>query len=138
MSSVNKVILLGNVGKDPEIRSFQNGSELAQFSLATTDGYKNKKTGEWVSNTEWHYIKVYNENLVNFVKKFVKKGSKVYVEGQIKTEVFTDAQGKERKSTHILLSKFKGDIKILDKKEEGEKKELAQGSYDNFQDEIPF
>lgn len=142
MSSLNKVILIGNVGKDPESRTFQSGDELVSFSLATTESYKNKNTGDWVNNTEWHYIKVYNQNLINLIKNYVKKGSKLYVEGQLKTESFKNNKGEETKLTHILLSKFKGDIKILDKREANEdgdsRKELTQNSYQDHGDEIPF
>ena len=93
--SVNKVILVGNLGKDPEIRSFQNGGKVASFSIATSESWKDKTTGEKKEKTEWHRISVMNEKLVEIIERYVKKGSKLYIEGQLETRKWTDKEGHE-------------------------------------------
>lgn len=117
--SVNKAIVVGNVGGEPEIRSTQDGSKIANFSLATSEGWKDKLTGERKDKTEWHRIVVFNQNLVDVVEKYVRKGTKLYVEGQLQTRQWTDKEGKERYSTEIVLSRFRGDLTILTPKGEG-------------------
>ncbi|MEK7654885.1 MAG: single-stranded DNA-binding protein [Pseudomonadota bacterium] len=117
--SVNKAIVVGNVGGEPEIRSTQDGSKIANFSLATSEGWKDKLTGERKDKTEWHRIVVFNPNLVDVVEKYVRKGTKLYVEGQLQTRQWTDKEGKERYSTEIVLSRFRGDLTILTPKGEG-------------------
>jgi single-strand DNA-binding protein len=114
--SINKVTLLGNVGKDPEIKSFQNGGKVANFSLATSESWKDKATGEKKSKTEWHNIVVKNENLVGIVEKYVKKGSKVHVEGKLETRKWTTKEGTDRYTTEIVLQSFAGEIVLLDAK----------------------
>src|ERR1700685_1660703 len=101
--SVNKVILVGNLGKDPEIRSTQDGREIASFSLATSQSWKDNATGERKEKTEWHNIVVFNTNLVGVVKNYVKKGSKLYIEGALQTRKWTDKDGRERYSTEVVL-----------------------------------
>ena len=117
--SVNKAIVVGNVGGEPEIRSTQDGSKIANFSLATSEGWKDKLTGERKDKTEWHRIVVFNPSLVEVVEKYVHKGTKLYVEGQLQTRQWTDKEGKERYSTEIILSRFRGELTILTPKGEG-------------------
>ncbi|WP_207478559.1 single-stranded DNA-binding protein [Arenibaculum pallidiluteum] len=114
MAGVNKVILVGNLGKDPEIRNLQNGGRVANFSLATSETWKDKATGERKERTEWHRVVVFNENLVGVIERFVKKGSKLYVEGQIETRKYTDNSGQERYTTEIVLRPYRGEITLLD------------------------
>ena len=112
--SVNKVILVGNVGKDPEIRMMQDGSKLASFSVATSEFRKDKNTGERIDKTEWHKIVIFNDRIAEIVEKYVKKGSKLYIEGQLQTRKWTDQQGVDRYVTEVVLSKFKGELSLLD------------------------
>jgi single-strand DNA-binding protein len=112
--SVNKVILVGNLGKDPEIRSFQNGGRMASFSIATSESWKDKSTGEKKDKTEWHRISVMNEKLVEIVERYLKKGMKVYIEGQLETRKWTDKEGHERYSTEVVLRPFRGEMTMLD------------------------
>jgi single-strand DNA-binding protein len=113
MSSLNKVTLIGNVGKDPEIRAFQNGDEAAEFSVATSESWKDKATGEKKEKTEWHNVSVTNQGLVKIVKAYVKKGTKIYIEGKLETQKYTDKQGVERYTTKIMLKPFNGEIVLL-------------------------
>lgn len=112
--SVNKVIIVGNVGKDPEIRSFQNGGRVASLTVATSESWKDKATGERKERTEWHKVSVMNDNLVSVVERFVKKGSKVYVEGQLETRKWTDKDGQERYTIEIVLRPYSGELTMLD------------------------
>ncbi len=112
--SVNKVILVGNVGKDPEIRSFQSGGRVAKFSLATSENWKDKATGERKEKTEWHNIVIYNDRLVEVVERYVKKGMKLYLEAQLETRKFTDQSGAERYTTEVVLRQFRGELQMLD------------------------
>ena len=114
MSSLNKVIILGNVGKDPDIRSFQDGTKVANFSIATSDTWTDRKTGERKEKTEWHKITVTNDKLVDVIAKFVRKGSKILVEGQLQTRKWDDGSGLERTVTEIVLGKYKGELVLLD------------------------
>jgi len=116
--SVNKVILIGNVGQDPELRATQDGRELANFSLATTESWKDKSTGERKDKTEWHRIVVFSQGLVGVIKNYVKKGSKLYIEGQLQTRKWTDDKGVDRYSTEIILQNFNSSLQILTKKED--------------------
>lgn len=128
--SVNKVILVGNLGKDPEIRSFQNGGRVASFSIATSENWKDKATGEKKEKTEWHRISVLNDKLVEVVERYLKKGAKVYIEGQLETRKWTDKDGNEKYSTEVVLRPFRGELTMLDGKSGG-------GSYSNNNDEPP-
>lgn len=123
MSSINKAILIGNLGKDPEIRTTQDGREVANLTLATSESWKDKSTGERKEKTEWHKISVFNEGLVGVVKSYLKKGSKVYIEGAIQTKKWTDKDGNEKYSTEIVLHGFNATLVMLDglaKKEESQ------------------
>jgi single-strand DNA-binding protein len=117
--SVNKVILVGNLGKDPEIRSFQNGGRVASFSIATSESWKDKTSGERKEKTEWHRISVLNENLVGIVERYLKKGAKVYLEGQLETRKWTDKDGQEKYTTEVVLRPFRGELTMLDGKRDG-------------------
>ncbi len=126
MASVNKAIIIGNVGKDPEIRSLQNGSQVANIALATSESWKDKATGERKERTEWHRVVVFSDGLVNVIKQYVKKGSKLYVEGQIQTRKWTDHKGVEKYNTEIVLQGFNATLVLLDgpknKSDSGEQK----------------
>ncbi|MFA5040469.1 MAG: single-stranded DNA-binding protein [Bdellovibrionales bacterium] len=112
--SVNKVILIGNLGRDPEIRSFQNGGRVASFSLATSESWKDKTTGERKERTEWHRVSVLNDKLIDVVERYIKKGSKLYVEGQMETRKYTDKDGQEKYTTEVVLRPYRGEITMLD------------------------
>jgi single-strand DNA-binding protein len=112
--SVNKVILVGNLGRDPEIRSFQNGGRVANLSLATSENWKDRATGERKERTEWHRVAIFNDRLVEVVEKYLKKGSKVYIEGQLETRKWTDQAGAERYTTEVVLRQFRGELTMLD------------------------
>lgn len=114
--SVNKVILVGNLGRDPEIRSTQDGREIANLAIATSESWKDKSTGERKEKTEWHRVVIFNENLVRVVKSYVKKGAKVYVEGALQTRKYTDKDGAEKYSTEVVLQGFNGTLTMLDGK----------------------
>lgn len=117
--SVNKVILIGNLGRDPEIRSFQNGGRVANLSVATSENWKDRTTGERKERTEWHRVVVFNDALVGVVERFLKKGSKIYIEGQLETRKYTDQSGAERYSTEVVLRPFRGELTMLDGREGG-------------------
>ena len=112
--SINKVILVGNVGQDPEIRSTQDGREIASFSVATSDSWKDKNSGEKKEKTEWHRVVIFSPGLVGVVKNYVKKGAKLYLEGSLQTRKWTDAQGLEKYTTEIVLQNFNSTLQILD------------------------
>ncbi len=113
--SVNKVILVGNLGRDPEIRSTQDGREIATLALATSESWRDKASGERKERTEWHRIVVFSEGLVNVVKNYVKKGSKLYIEGALQTRKWTDKDGAERYSTEVVLQGFGATLTMLDR-----------------------
>src|SRR6202011_883824 len=117
--SVNKVILVGNLGRDPEIRSTQNGTRIANLSLATSENWRDKNSGERKERTEWHRVVIFNEKLVEVVEKFLKKGSKIYVEGALQTRKWTDQSGAEKYSTEVVLQRFRGELTMLDGRGEG-------------------
>ena len=113
MSSVNKVILLGNLGKDPEIRSMQSGKKMASFSIATSKRWKDKNTQEQKENTSWHNIVVFNEGLVDVIERYVKKGSKIYVEGELSTRKYQDKDGNDRYTTEVVLQGYNSTLTML-------------------------
>lgn len=114
--SVNKVILIGRLGQDPDIRAFQNGGRIANLSLATSESWKDKATGERKEKTQWHRVVVKNDNLINVCERFLKKGSRVYLEGQIETRKYTDKDGSEKYTTEVIVPPFRGEITMLDSK----------------------
>jgi single-strand DNA-binding protein len=111
--SINKVILIGNVGKDPEIRNMQNGGKIANLTLATSETWNDKASGERKEKTEWHRVVVFNDRLVDVVERFVKKGEKIYVEGALQTRKWTDQSGQEKYTTEIVVDRFRGEITLL-------------------------
>ena len=111
--SVNKVILVGNLGRDPEVRSFQNGGRVANFSLATSRRWRDGQTGEQRANTEWHRISIYDDKLVEIAEKYLRKGSQVYLEGELQTRKWTDQSGQERYTTEVALPRFRGQMTML-------------------------
>jgi single-strand DNA-binding protein len=112
--SVNKVILVGNLGRDPEVRRLSSGDPVVNFSIATSESWKDKASGERKEKTEWHNIVIYNENLGRIAEQYLKKGSKVYLEGQLQTREYTDKEGQQRKTTEVVLQRFRGELTILD------------------------
>lgn len=122
--SVNKVILVGNVGNDPEIRTFQNGGRVANLSLATSESWKDKNTGERKDKTEWHRVSVLNEGLVKVIENYVNKGSKLYIEGQLETRKWQDQNGQDKYSTEVVLRPYRGELTMLDSRGGG----ASQGS----------
>jgi single-strand DNA-binding protein len=114
MAGVNKVILVGNLGQDPASRSFQNGGKVVELRIATSETWKDRNTGERKEKTEWHTVKIFNEGLANTAERFLKKGSKVYIEGALQTRKWQDQQGQDRYSTEIVLQGFNGSMVMLD------------------------
>ncbi|HEY9219501.1 MAG TPA: single-stranded DNA-binding protein, partial [Phenylobacterium sp.] len=112
--SVNKVILVGRLGADPEIRSMSSGDRVANFNIATSETWRDKSTGERKEKTEWHRVVVFNENIVNVCEQYLKKGSNVFLEGSLQTRKWTDQSGQEKFSTEIVLQKFRGELTMLD------------------------
>jgi single-strand DNA-binding protein len=112
--SVNKVILVGNLGKDPEVRRLGSGEPVVNLSLATSESWKDKATGERKEKTEWHRVVIFNENLARVAEQYLKKGSKVYVEGQLQTRKWQDQSGQEKYSTEVVLQRFRGELTLLD------------------------
>jgi single-strand DNA-binding protein len=121
--SLNKVMLLGNVGKDPEVRTTQTGMKIVNLTVATEESWKDKSSGERKSRTEWHRVVCFNEGLGGVIEKYVKKGSKIYIEGQLQTRKWTDQQGQDRYSTEIILQAFNGQMILLDGRGGGERSE---------------
>ena len=113
--SVNKVILIGNLGADPEIRRTQDGRPVANLRLATSDSWKDKTTGERKEKTEWHRVVIFNENLCRIAEQYLKKGSKVYIEGALQTRKWQDQSGQDRYSTEVVLQGFRGELTLLDR-----------------------
>lgn len=154
--SVNKVILVGNLGRDPEVRSFQNGGRMANFSVATGERWRDRQTGEQRERTEWHRVVIFNENLVEIAEKYLRKGSQVYLEGELQTRKWTDQSGQERYTTEVALQRFRGQMMILGSRGEeggfaGESSDdrsprqgaapaapAPAGGTDDFDDDIPF
>lgn len=149
--SVNKVILLGNLGKDPEVRNFQNGGRVCNFPIATSESWKDKNTGERQEKTNWHSIAIFSDPLVNIAEQYLKKGSKVYIEGQLETRKWQDQNGNDRFTTEVVLRPFRGEITLLDNRNDNNnnfspienqnpKKTSDLDEFDNkdIDDEIPF
>ncbi len=117
--SVNKVILVGNLGKDPEVRSMQSGDKVANLSVATSENWKDKSTGERKERTEWHRVSIFNKHLVDVAERYLRKGSKVYLEGQLETRKWTDNSGVEKYTTEVVLRPYRGELTMLDSKGDG-------------------
>ena len=112
--SVNKVILVGNLGRDPEVRQTQDGKPIVNLSVATSENWRDRATGERREKTEWHRVVIFNDRLADVAQKYLRKGSKVYLEGQLQTRKWTDQSGQERYSTEVVLSQFRGELTMLD------------------------
>lgn len=148
--SVNKVILVGNLGRDPEVRSTQDGREIANLTIATSESWKDRNTGERKEKTEWHRVVIFSEGLVNIAKNYLKKGSKVYLEGQLQTRKWTDQAGQEKYSTEVVLQGFGATLTMLDGRRDGSSEgssysapmasghESSKPASELLDDEIPF
>lgn len=142
--TINKVIIIGNLGQDPEIRKTQDGREIANFSIATSEKWFDKSTGEKKERTEWHKISVFSQGLVDIIKQYVKKGSKLYIEGALQTRKWKDGNGIEKYSTEIVLQNFNSTLQILNSSgKEIDKHSIEKGNgyapqAEDFNDEIPF
>ena len=113
--SINKVTLVGNIGNEPEVKTFQNGNKVVNLSLATSERWKDKESGEMKTNTEWHRVVIFNPILADIAEKYVKKGSKVYLEGQLQTRKWQDNNGLDKYTTEIVLQNFRGELLLLDR-----------------------
>tara|TARA_A100000164_G_scaffold320699_1_gene302983 strand:+ start:61 stop:534 length:474 start_codon:yes stop_codon:yes gene_type:complete len=154
--SVNKVIIVGNLGKDPEVRNFPNGGKVCNFPVATSETWRDRNSGEKQERTQWHNIAIFSEPLVNIAERFLKKGSKIFVEGQLETRKWQDNSGADRYSTEVVLRPYKGELTLLDNKPETDntqRESLSESTtsvmpqntenspsfeVDDFDDEIPF
>jgi single-strand DNA-binding protein len=138
--SVNKVILIGNLGRDPEVRTFDNGGKVANLRIATSETWKDRNTGERRERTEWHSVAIFNEALANLAAQYLKKGSKVYLEGQLETRKWQDQSGQDRYSTEVVLRPYNGEMTFLDGKGDGGQGQSAKPAPSGGQhdDEIPF
>ena len=125
--SVNKVILVGNLGRDPEVRTFQNGGKVCNLRIATSENWKDKQSGERKERTEWHSVAIFNENLARIAEQYLKKGSTVYIEGQLETRKWQDQSGQDRYTTEIVLRQFRGELTLLGGRDGGG----GGGSYDD-------
>ena len=144
--SVNKVILVGNLGKDPEVRRMTSGDPVVNLSIATSESWRDKASGEKKEKTEWHRVVIFNKNLAEVAEKYLRKGSKVYVEGQLQTRKWTDKDGAEKYSTEVVLQNFRGELTMLDGRNGGGEGGGGRGAgeapasfqRDELDDEIPF
>jgi len=143
--SVNKVILVGNLGKDPEVRRMTSGDPVVNLSIATSESWRDKASGEKKEKTEWHRVVIFNKNLADVAEKYLKKGAKVYVEGQLQTRKWTDKDGAEKYSTEVVLQNFRGELTMLDGRSGGGEgggrgagEAPASFQRDEMDDEIPF
>ena len=144
--SVNKVILVGNLGKDPEVRRMTSGDPVVNLSIATSESWRDKASGEKKEKTEWHRVVIFNKNLAEVAEKYLRKGAKVYVEGQLQTRKWTDKDGAEKYSTEVVLQNFRGELTMLDGRNGGEGGGGSRGAgeapasfqRDELDDEIPF
>jgi single-strand DNA-binding protein len=117
--SVNKVILIGNLGRDPDVRRMTSGEPVVNLSIATSESWRDKASGERKERTEWHRVVIFNENLAKVAEQYLRKGSKVYLEGQLSTRKYTDKDGVEKYSTEVVLNRFRGELVMLDGRSEG-------------------
>ena len=117
--SINKVILVGNLGRDPEVRSTQDGAKIVNLSIATSERWKDRNTGEQRERTEWHRVVIFNENLARVAEQYLRKGSTVYLEGQLQTRKWTDQQGVEKYTTEVVLARYRGELTMLGGRDSG-------------------
>lgn len=140
MGSLNKVQLIGNLGRDPEVRTMQDGTKVVQLSIATSESWRDKASGERKEKTEWHRTVIFDEKLAEVAEKYLRKGSKVYIEGQLQTRKWVDQNGQERSTTEIVLKRYRGEMTILDgptQDTRGNSSPRPQ-SIDTLDDDIPF
>ena len=130
--SVNKVILVGNLGKDPEVRRMQNGNPVVNLSIATSENWRDKATGERKEKTEWHRVVIFSEGLAKVAEQYLKKGAKVYIEGQLQTRKYTDQSGVEKYSTEVVLQGFNSNLTMLEGKEGGGNRPPPASSPDEY------
>jgi single-strand DNA-binding protein len=142
MSSVNKVIIVGNLGRDPEVRTFQNGGKVCNLRIATSETWKDKHSGERKERTEWHSVAIHNEPLARIAEQYLRKGSKVYIEGQLETRKWQDQSGADRYSTEVVLRPFNGALTLLDgpgeRRDEPQEAPRGGGPMGDIEDSIPF
>ena len=145
--SVNKVIIIGNLGRDPEVRSFDNGGQICNLRVATSQTWKDKSTGERKERTEWHSVTIHNDALIRLAEQYLSKGSKVYIEGQLETRKWQDQSGQDRYTTEIALRPYRGELTMLDGRRDGAGGGGGQGGgysgggarpSGDLDDEIPF
>lgn len=142
--SVNKVILVGNLGRDPEIRSLNNGDRVCNLRIATSESWRDKSSGERKEKTEWHSVVIFNDNIVKVAENYLKKGSTVYVEGSLQTRKWTDQQGVEKYTTEVVIQRFNGQLTMLGGKSDGgrerqdDQPKQSSGQYDHIDDDVPF
>lgn len=145
--SVNRVIIVGNLGRDPDIRTTQDGSKIVNLSVATSESWKDRNSGERKEKSEWHRVVIFNERIAKVAEQYLRKGSKVYLEGQLQTRKWTDRSGVEKYSTEIVLQRFRGELQLLDSKGDGSTDEQSGGygnasgggyAPDDLEDSIPF
>tara|TARA_B100000029_G_C17088554_1_gene783332 strand:+ start:126 stop:605 length:480 start_codon:yes stop_codon:yes gene_type:complete len=154
--SINKVTLVGNVGNDPEVKTFQNGNKVVNLSLATSERWKDKETGEMKSNTEWHRVVIFNVLLADIAEKYIKKGAKIYIEGQLQTRKWQDSSGADKYTTEVVVQNYRGELVLLDRSSDNntfgsfeDQDKLSQDSkntskkeikneIDDLEDDIPF
>lgn len=129
--SVNKVILVGNLGRDPEVRSFPNGGKVCNLRIATSETWRDRTSGERKERTEWHSVAIFNENLAKIAEQYLKKGSKVYIEGQLETRKWQDQSGQDRYTTEIVLRPYRGELTLLDGRDGGGSGGGSGGGYDD-------
>lgn len=129
--SVNKVILVGNLGRDPEVRSFQNGGKVVNLRIATSETWRDRSSGERKERTEWHTVAIYNENLAKIAEQYLRKGSTVYIEGALETRKWQDQSGADRYSTEVVLRQFRGELTLLGGRGEGGGGGAGGGGYDD-------
>ena len=140
MSSVNKVILIGNLGRDPEVRTTENGTKIVSLSVATSERWKDRSTGEQRERTEWHRVVIFNEHLADVAERYLRKGSKVYLEGALQTRKWVGHDGQDRYTTEVVLQRFRGELVMLDSRGEGgaSGSPAASPGRAELDDEIPF
>jgi single-strand DNA-binding protein len=149
--SVNKVVLVGNLGRDPEVRRLSSGDPVVNLSVATSESWRDKATGERKERTEWHRVVIFNENLAKVAEQYLRKGSKVYLEGQLQTRKYTDKDGAEKYTTEVVLQRFRGELVMLDSRGGGDNgaerdrpalvgasEGRSSFARDDLDDEIPF
>lgn len=142
--SVNKVIIVGNLGRDPEVRNFPNGGKVVNLRLATSESWKDKSTGERKDRTEWHSVAIFDDGLAKIAEQYLRKGATVYIEGQLETRKWQDQSGADRYSTEVVLRPFRSELTMLGGKPDAPRDESPQGGgsaagvRDDLQDEVPF